>query len=574
MAFNFEQFGTETKTPESAGGFNFESFGIEVEPIKKTGFFKSVAQDIAQPFGRVAATAVGKPVSIFGRENQPIEPIIKEGGLISPEGKLQQPFNLRGLGQAVGTGAQIASNIPVVRGVTAPIQLGLKGLVGAGVKAGIREGAVGGGLFAGGRALEEGKSALETAWETAKGTVGGAVAGGIFGGVTSGGIVAIKAFPATISKLKLGLFGRAPVNNVDDVLRQADKTLRTAAQTLEATERATAKPSLRERWAGISNDIKNRIAGKHDQLKEYFDVSHARNNFDTLPTPLEYAATKVNAVVDQMGKLLNDVGSQIGRFRKKIGTFIANPDQLAKIEGSFIDELGKLNLEVVNGILRQMPGTVQRIGAQGDIKVLQNLYKNLLTTKQGRNLERLFDLRNLFDSEINFAKQAREVSDVVDPLARSMRKKIASVGAEIVGKLESKNLAKYADFIDAYNQLRGFTERRAGAEFLLKQVLSERARMPRELMNAIKDATGIDLMDDAVMAHLATELIGNTRQMGLFRQEITKAGLDVASLITGKTSGAIDLLFKAARGLGTGKVERRFLEAAKQAKPPRRLFGR
>ena len=49
-----------------------------------------------------------------------------------------------------------------------------------------------------------------------------------------------------------------------------------------------------------------------------------------------------------------------------------------------------------------------------------------------------------------------------------------------------------------------------------------------------KDFTGIDLMDDAVMSSIATDLIGNSRQKGLFRQEITKAGLDAEALLTGK----------------------------------------
>jgi len=188
------------------------------------------------------------------------------------------------------------------------------------------------------------------------------------------------------------------------------------------------------------------------------------------------------------------------------------------------------------------------------------LYNDLKTVKQSPDLERLIDLRQLFDSKINFAKASRDVSSSLDPLSRSVRSSIAETAKKIVGKSEAANVQKYADFMEGYNALRGFTDKRTGAEFLLKQALSERGRLPREVMNAVKEFTGVDLMDDAVMAIIATDLIGNTRQKGLFRQEITKAGLDVNAILSGD-KGAVSALID----WGKGKLideEKQFLKAA------------
>ena len=247
---------------------------------------------------------------------------------------------------------------------------------------------------------------------------------------------------------------------------------------------------------------------------------------------------------------------------KKIGTYEANIDSVAKIEKSFADQLNKLNLRIKNQQIQQIPGTITRIGTKGDIKVLNELYSDLLTLKQNPNLEKLIDLRNVFDRKINFEKSAREVSNSIDPVSRNIRKDIANVAAEIVGKSEAKNLSLYSDFMDALNNLKSFTERKAGGEFLLKQVLSERGRTAGQVMKTIKDFTGIDLMDDAVMSSIATDLIGNSRQKGLFRQEITKAGLDAEALLTGKTSGAINLMFNFLKK-GLINEEKAFLKAAK-----------
>ena len=78
----------------------------------------------------------------------------------------------------------------------------------------------------------------------------------------------------------------------------------------------------------------------------------------------------------------------------------------------------------------------------------------------------------------------------------------------------------------------------------------------------IKDRTGIDLMDDAVMSSIATDLIGNSRQKGLFRQEITKAGLDTSALLRGDTSGAISLMFNFLKKSLVNE-EKQFLKAAR-----------
>ena len=362
--------------------------------------------------------------------------------------------------------------------------------------------------------------------------------------------------------VKTTLFGKSGVvESIDDVVKQADAALK-PSEVLAKTTQTTAKPSLMERWAGVSNDIKNRIKGKAQKLQEYFDVAHARNNYDTLPTPLEYGAKNVENAATKMQSLLDDTGGQIGQFRQKIGTYKASPDAVKAVEGSFNEQLSKLNLEVRNGAIRQKPGTVTRVNSSGEIKVLNDLYGDLQTVKQSPDLQRLIDLRTLFDNKINFAKSARDVSSSLDPLSRAIRKQIADTAAGIVGKSEAANLTKYSEFIDALNELKSFTDRKAGAEFLLKQVLSDRGGTPRQVIQTIKDFTGIDLMDDAVMSSLATDLIGNSRQKGLFRQELTKAGLDAAALMRGDPTGAIQLMMSIGKKALVNE-EKQFLNAAK-----------
>lgn len=367
-----------------------------------------------------------------------------------------------------------------------------------------------------------------------------------------------------LTKTKIILRGEKPKNATQLIEKTGEALERQKVSTSAArgaTEAVTSKQSLLDKWRGIRTDIKNRIAGKPEKLQEYFDVAHARNNFDTLPTPLEFGAQRVQDAVSKMETILQETGSKIGSFRKKVGSYVANPDQIARIEKTFVDQLDKLNFRIVNGKVVQKPGTLSRLGSSGDARVLQELFDQMKIAKQGGNLERLIDLRNVFDRRINFGKSAREVSNSVDQVSRSVRKEIAKVGEEIVGKSEAYNLSRYSDFIDALEQLRSFTDRRAGAEFLLKQALSERGGMPRELMRIIKEETDIDLMDDAVMAQLATDLIGNAAQKGVFRQEVMKAGLDAAALLKGSPAGAIMTTLNKLRDVG---LEKAYMDVAKK----------
>lgn len=364
------------------------------------------------------------------------------------------------------------------------------------------------------------------------------------------------------------LFKKAPMS-VDEAVAQADEALGKTAQltqkidldsvnqrldeliaqgkTAEAralVEATSPQLTAKEMLIGLRPDIKQRIAGKQDLMREYIDVVNSRNVNDTVPSVYEHGANYARKAADDMQVKLNETGSQIGATRKKLATYKAGIDDVKKIETSFSNQLDKLNLELRNGVIQQKPGTISRVGASGDIKVLQDLYDGLLTFKQSPTLTNSIDLRSSFDAKINFAKRSSEVSNSVDPLSRQLRKDIADVASKVVGKSNSADLKRYSDFMDAYNDIHSYTDRAAGGEYLLRLVLSGRGGEARQLVQTIKEYTGIDLLDHATMMELSNEMFGNSAQKNLFRQEATKAGLDVARLLGGDPSGAMGTLFE------------------------------
>jgi len=384
----------------------------------------------------------------------------------------------------------------------------------------------------------------------------------VVSGITEGG----KRLSSSVTSL----FKRTPTS-IDDVIEQASeaKGIRTIAET------EAPSIGIREQWAGVRPDIKKRIQGKQDKLQEYFDIAHARNLDDTLPTPLEWGAKQTGKARDGLRDVLNDTGSKIGQFRKKIATTKVGIDDIKSVEKTFDDTLGSLNLGVNKGKISRVGGKVKGKVSDSEIKLLQRLRDDIKTVKQSPTVENLIDLRNSMDDMINFAKTSREASNVVDPIARKTRGKIKEVNLKAIGKEQGKLLEDYSDLIQLFTDLNKAVESRSGAEFLLKRVLSERGRVPREVMQKLKEYTGIDLMDDATMAQLATKIIGNDAQKSLFETGIKNAGLqvsdiiDVASGAPGAGMRATKTLFEKGKGL-VAPVEKMFLKAAEgtKKKPP------
>lgn len=381
------------------------------------------------------------------------------------------------------------------------------------------------------------------------------------------GIGALKSAPAKalresiINKTKTGIIKPItevkPTEKLRDLFKtkkveeviekKADDILDTKVAR-EIAETTAHKVSISEKAIGLTPDIKRRITGKNAKMQEYINVSKARNVDDTLPTAYEFGSGQANKAVTEMENLLSQTGGQIGKTREKLGTYRATIDDMTSVENTIDNQLAKLNLEIKDGSVVQKAGTVKMSG-DGDIRALQEIYNNFRTVKQSPTLTNLIDFRTSVDSLINFGKTAREVSNNIDPLARQIRKDIADTSAKLVGKQEAGELAKYSDFMDAYKDLKSFTDRKAGGEYLLRLVLSGRGGEARKLIQTIKEYTGMDLMDDATMMTLVTDLLGNQSQKNLFRQEITKAGLDATKILKGDVGGVLGSVLEKAGDL-------------------------
>ena len=503
---------------------------MPTDEVKKESLLKRIVKEpiealIVRPVARTTE-ALGR-VGVFGENIQRgYEEMADTGQQLDT---IVGNYNIAGVKTGVDAVKQIggeaiesASYLPVTRLAGGVLQATKGGVASNIMKTLGREGAFGAGAYTLGEQLQEGEvNPAEIAKNIVLGYAGGAVLG------LAGNLVGRSA-----RYLRKGANTTAG-KSLKEVVGKPATTI-----TRETAEATAPKLNVGEKVIGLTKDVKRRISGKTSKMQEYIDIAKTRNVDDLAPTPYEYGSRQVSKAVAEMETVLNTTGSKIGQTRTKLGTYKADTTQLAKIENVLNQQADKLNLRIDKGLISQKAGTVAKVGT-GDIKALQEIYDNLLTVKSSPTLKNLIDFRGSVDSRINFGKMAREVSGEIDPLARQVRKQIADVGAELVGKTEAQNLAKYSEFMDAYNGLLSYTNRQAGGEYLLRLILSGRGGEARTLVNTIKEFTNIDLMDDATMMKLVTDYLGNEGQKNLFRQEITKAGLDANRILRGDVTGIV-----------------------------------
>lgn len=386
-----------------------------------------------------------------------------------------------------------------------------------------------------------GEAIAQTSPRTQRNIIGGL---GLLEGATAGiGAAATRPATNSVGHFLNRLRGRSetPKRTPEQIFEQAEQRIRELSPR-EAQEAAEGALTWREKMVGLTPDVKNRLGEMgEDKLMEYLNATYTRNIDDTAPTPYEVGSQNVNRAEQALREALNNTGEGIGQTRQKLGTFRMQQTQVDNIDRIFKGELENMGLTIRNGQVIQRPGVISP-AAEGDIRALNKLNQDLNTFKQSPTLENAIDLRKNFDSNIKFGKSAREVSNEVDPLSRTVRGVIAEEAATTVGKENAALVKQYSEFMDAYGDLRAYTNRAAGGEYLLRLVLSGRGGDSRRLIQTIKEYTDIDLMDDATAMKVAVDMFGNENTQTLFRQQVTKAGYDAGAVLSGSPTGILDVV--------------------------------
>lgn len=314
-----------------------------------------------------------------------------------------------------------------------------------------------------------------------------------------------------------------------------------------------------------------------DLIKDYasYTLGFRRDGKNTL-SPLGRLATKVNdEVIPKVQTHLKDVGEDIGKIRNKLKTYEVRPDEtqgiLDKMESLMDSKYGVKFTD--KGIVQELSDRITSL-SKSEKSTLTELRKNLISLKETRNPEKLIDLRQKVDKDIRWLKSNLENKADLDPVNKLIRTELAKINERLIGKEQAQKLADYSDLksiIDDYSKL---SSKGKNPEFLLKRMMSERDRLPKELIQRLNEVTGVDLYKEKKALDIALRYLGTDDAVGLLQQEIKKAGVDVATLGDIALGGKLSMV-KAGKGAlewvnhflsDPGKLERVLKKVSKDEK--------
>jgi hypothetical protein len=323
------------------------------------------------------------------------------------------------------------------------------------------------------------------------------------------------------------------ISNLKTVFRDNPQT-NVIESALERVALTPDLPELQKQRTAITKELNDaffdimppstkRTLMDADDLKlEYMKQFTKSLQDDRIPTVYSLGRERMERAMTTLENKLMSTGSELGKFREKISTVRVSPDVLAPVVKSFDDEIAKKGLRIVDGEIVEIPGRKSALNANERTQLLE-MRNDLIDIKENPDLQMLIDVRSKIDSDLNFLKDRRDISNNLDPIGKKIRRQLADINAQAIGKEQAGVLQRYSELSDILDNYRKSTSRGNNMEFFLKKIMSERDVSPKGLAEQLKRETGIDLIQDAAIIDSITSYLAPKNMRSRFEQEISRA---------------------------------------------------
>ena len=313
------------------GGLTSQRLALE-KPPEEPGFLRGVVRSAAQPFAKVASTGLGIGEGITGLAAEGLGKLVgserlaeagrktatqqtqkKDFGVLgsaTPIGYEAQGNKLgflKGMAQAFGVGAEIASNLVTGGGTAIAAKTAFTGTLKAGVKEAVKTGVKAGTMFGIGTGLQkEAETPQKSILESSLNVAIEALGSGALGGVISGGIAGTTAL------------GSATVRRVAEFVHPAFKETRIVKLVSDNAEKIRKALNLNKTQRAIETRSSKDVSQFLAEENLVPEVSGGKLVADDIIDALELKASAENSKFNQ---LLDDSGSYISLEQAKAKAF-------------------------------------------------------------------------------------------------------------------------------------------------------------------------------------------------------------------------------------------------------------
>lgn len=258
-----------------------------------------------------------------------------------------------------------------------------------------------------------------------------------------------------------------------------------------------------------------------EQYNSYINAAKTRAGDIRAATPLTMAADNLDQAALKIKGIASGAGEIVGKAKDDLNN-IELPDNISSVFEDFKNRIGQqygIGIDN-NGELSTLPGREISVNTATQNKISQ-IYKSLsdlqgTATKNTGTARQGADVISKLDNLINY--RGTDL-DPIESLWYSTRQGIDNVLRQVSPDFANANdtFSVIKNVQDEINQMAGNQNQRG--ELLMKRVFSgDKSGQVQDLFDKIKKITGIDLVNDAVLAKHAIQTVGDQSQKTLLQQ--------------------------------------------------------
>lgn len=258
------------------------------------------------------------------------------------------------------------------------------------------------------------------------------------------------------------------------------------------------------------------------KLSKYTDQAQKAITDYSEITPMEIAGREGESALKNLQNQLKAVGTQKKTVTKSIGDTpvgeIVN-DSRKTIRTELRERAGMTFTK--DGEIRNAKGRISTISDPADLKLLKDVDTLLTRVAQKPTFQRVDDAVD-YMQDLLFKRQGltaipvnKNVEGIIKKAVKELNDNLKEIGGKEYRALNTKYSNRKRVF-DNLNKALGVEGNKGAA--LMKQLFSPNGTASRKLFKAIKDYTGVDLVQEATLAKFAMENIGDVRQASLLEQ--------------------------------------------------------
>ena len=283
-----------------------------------------------------------------------------------------------------------------------------------------------------------------------------------------------------------------------------------------------------EKIAGIDTQMSNALRDgsiSPDLYNQYINAAKSRATNIRSETPLTLAADALEGTATAIKNQVSVAGKVVGDAKNALSNLRVPKNDINDIANAFKNEVA--NRFGLNIFSNKEPSTlIGRVSSlsSGDANRLSNIYQEISQHDQNTTARTISDIITKIDDNIKYTKAANNGFDPLNSVLYGVRSDLNSILEKI-----SPDFANANKTFSELKQLQQEIKTMAGAHnergtLLMRRVFSgDKSGAVQDFFNKIKNFTGVDLINHAVLAKFAIDHFGNSSEKTLLSQALEGA---------------------------------------------------